>query len=546
MLTRTPRRGTRLSAVLFALALVLSSVTSAFAAQQSPSDAPSSGTYVADLGFRPASNGFSFENYGDDLRVTNLTAEELRRMFGDEVCANLAGGKCTLTPPAKRWMAEINRGMADGHCEGIAALSLLMFLGVVQPTAYGASSPSALSLSGNQALQREIAYWFATQFTTPTGPSEMFGLTPGGVADTLARSFAAGSSATETYTMGIFQRDGGGGHSILPYAVEDRGNGITWIMVYDNNHPGAARHIEVDRGRESWRYYGSTNAAEADALYEGDASTHSLTLTPTSTRLLKQACPFCLDDENSAVGGAQRYDQLTFEGDGHVLITDSQGRRFGLVGNQLVTEIPGVAYAMPKSGVTWSLESDPVYFLPAGQTFTVTIDGTSLRQTGSADLTLVGPGYDLSVEDITLRPGQQDTLVLSPSRGGGSIAYTTAANDMPSIFIGSETKAADYSFGLQGLALQGGGTVKMALDQANGQLAISTSGGQGVGTYALEMVRTDDYDELTFSNDRIRLRSGDTAYLNFGSWKADRDSIPLSIDYGTKGSIDEVLDLTDA
>jgi hypothetical protein len=212
----------------------------------------------------------------------------------------------------------------------------------------------------------------------------------------------------------------------------------------------------------------------------------------------------------------------------------------------LVTEIPGVAYAMPKRGVTWSLDSDPVYFLPAGQTFTVTIDGTSLRQTGSADLTLVGPGYDLSVEDITLRPGQQDTLVLSPSRGGGSIAYTTAANDMPSIFIGSETKAADYSFGLQGVALQGGGTVKMALDQANGQLAISTSGGQGVGTYALEMVRTDDDDELTFSNDRIRLRSGDTAYLNFGSWKADRDSIPLSIDHGTKGSIDEVLDLTDA
>jgi hypothetical protein len=175
----------------------------------------------------------------------------------------------------------------------------------------------------------------------------------------------------------------------------------------------------------------------------------------------------------------------------------------------------------------------------------VTIDGTSLRTTGSADLTLVGPGYDLSVEGITLRPGQQDTLVLSPSRGGGSIAYTTAASETPSIFIGSETKAADYSFALQGVTLRGGGTVKMALDQPNGQLAISTSGGDGVGTYALEMVRTDDYDELTFSNDRIPLRSGDTAYLNFGSWNADRDSMPLSIDRGTKGSIDEVMHLTD-
>jgi len=65
-------------------------------------------------------------------------------------------------------------------------------------------------------------------------------------------------------------------------------------------------------------------------------------------------------------GGAQRYDQLWFDGDGHVLITDAQGRRFGLLGNQLLTEIPGVAYSIPKSGATWSMDGDPLYFLPAG------------------------------------------------------------------------------------------------------------------------------------------------------------------------------------
>src|SRR5438445_943674 len=92
-----------LLSTLFALVLVLSSSASAFA-QQSPSDAASSGTYVADLGFRPDSVFFFKQKTAYEIRVTNLTADELRRMFGDEVCANLVGGTCTLTPPAKQWL----------------------------------------------------------------------------------------------------------------------------------------------------------------------------------------------------------------------------------------------------------------------------------------------------------------------------------------------------------------------------------------------------------------------------------------------------------
>src|SRR5205085_6336367 len=309
MLTRRLPLGRQISAVLLALVVGLTSTASAWA-QQSPSDAPSSGTYVADLGFRPSSDGFSFENYGDEIQVTNLTADDLRRLFGDEVCDRFNNGKCVLSPAAKEWMSGINKAMAGGHCEGFAALSLLMYLGKVQPSTFGASTTAGLSLRGNQPLQREIAYWYTTQFTVPAGPSEIRTLSPSGVVDRLVQALQPGRGAPETYTLGIYQRDGGGGHAILPYAVEDRGDGITWIMVYDNNFPDVVRHIEVDRGRDTWRYYGSTNPAESEALYDGDAATHSLTLTPTSPRLVKQGCPFCVDDDNDAVGGATRYDEL--------------------------------------------------------------------------------------------------------------------------------------------------------------------------------------------------------------------------------------------
>lgn len=62
------------------------------------------GEVIYDFGFTPEENGFSFENYGDDIPATNLTADELRRMFGDEVCADINGDECILTPPAEQWM----------------------------------------------------------------------------------------------------------------------------------------------------------------------------------------------------------------------------------------------------------------------------------------------------------------------------------------------------------------------------------------------------------------------------------------------------------
>ena len=85
----------------------------------------------------------------------------------------------------------------------------------------------------------------------------------------------------------------------------------------------------------------------------------------------------------------------------------------------------------------------------------------------------------MSVEDITLQPGQKDTLTLALSRG--SVTYTTAADESPEIILSLETKAADYSFDVKGVELKGGGTVRLALDQPRGQLAIATTAAWGWG-----------------------------------------------------------------
>jgi len=63
---------------------------------------------VADSGFRPRPNGFSFENYGNVLSSgaapTNLTPADVQALFGTAVCADAASRKCDLIPEARAWM----------------------------------------------------------------------------------------------------------------------------------------------------------------------------------------------------------------------------------------------------------------------------------------------------------------------------------------------------------------------------------------------------------------------------------------------------------
>jgi hypothetical protein len=244
-----------------------------------PVNASASGEVIFDFGFTPEQNGFSFENYGSDIPATNLTADELRRMFGDEVCADLNGDQCILTPPAEQWMEQINESMGGGHCEGMAVLSLMMYTGQVSPTDFGGNLASDLDVN-DEALQKEIAYWWATQAVDPTASSVIRG-TPMEILETVRQMDVNG----ETYTIGIYN-DRGEGHAITPFGVEDKGDGLYAILVYDNNYPGETRELFIDSRDGSWTYETSINPEVATDVWSGNADTQTLDLTPTSTSRL--------------------------------------------------------------------------------------------------------------------------------------------------------------------------------------------------------------------------------------------------------------------
>jgi hypothetical protein len=129
----------------------------------------SSARIIAALeGYDVRVHGFAFENYGNEKNYWQLTPTEVERMFGERVCLSKINDECILTPLGEQWMKQKNEIMGNGHCDGMAALSLLFYLNQLKVEDFGGSSVNSLQLEGNQRLQREIAYWWATQATEPT------------------------------------------------------------------------------------------------------------------------------------------------------------------------------------------------------------------------------------------------------------------------------------------------------------------------------------------------------------------------------------------
>jgi hypothetical protein len=493
---------------------------------------------TGELSFRPTVNGFSFENYTNDLEPVNLTPDELTRMFGDQVCALIDRGVCTLTPPADRFMKQLNEAMDGGHCEGMAVLSLLFFTGQRTVTEFGAATPYALGLENNLPLQRELAYWFTTQATEPTSTSELKNLTPVQVADRLAAAFRAGG---ETYTMGIFKPGYIDGHAITPYAVVNTGPGQQRVMVYDNNYPGLERYVEIDRRTNRWRYLASTNPSEPDSEYIGDAGTFTLTLTPTSPRLGQQECPFCSEGGGGAPSSERR--QIWLGGDANLLISDAMDRRLGYIGGTLVNEIPGATAVGVRSADLWKYDSEPLYLVPATGELTVSLDGTMLNRPSRASVTLIAPGYVLAVEDVMLDPRQLDTIQFSSD--GTEILYETSSMETPAVLIGVETETAAYLFVVSTAGDARGQSIGLGLDEAAGQLRIDLDAGSGEGAYAIAVVRIDEGGVAMFTHAAETQASADVVYLEYGTWAGDGSPMTLHFDYGRDGSIDESYQISD-
>jgi hypothetical protein len=531
------------------------------AGAEQPAQPSNSGGLLVDAGFRPNVDGFAIPNFGGEgydpstgqtFPIINLTSVEMRRLYGDAVCAAPAdsSGTCVLTPPASQWMEQRNAGLNGGHCEGFAALSQLIYGGKIDPNQFGAARTMDLQIPGNDALQRELAFWWATQI--PTFDSLIRFPNPKDAVDYMQAAYA--ENPKNMLAIGIYKEDRTGGHAITGYGVQDQGNGIFWIMVYDNNYPGEERHVVVDTNTQTWEYEAAINPTVEPSTYRGGAD-NPIEFLPDQLRVTNTVypCDFCSGGGSASKGGsllaqaAPQFNEISTEGYVNVELQDDNGRKIGYDENgKLVNEISEAQLISSRNGAL--SEVPPIINMPVGMNFTAYIWGDDKSAEIPASLVMIGKGFYVGIDGLKMAPGQEDQLYVDGE--GDVINYKTDAQESPDIIVGIEKPGADFELVLKALKVSKGTDISVVFDQKEDTFAFQTTS-DGPAEFSVSITRIDqDGKEETFD-------TGDTPltvdpeklmYFYFGKWEGQGSNLEVGYDENGDGNIEdsEITNTADA
>jgi len=492
-----------------------------------------------DIGFRPNPDGYSFSNgdpgwgrYPLPPANSDYTMENMRRMFGDAAVCHTVEGACIPRPNALLWNISVNRMMNGGHCDGFTTTSLRFFRDLDNPADFqsGANITHDLQLDN---VRRHIAYYWVLVVPNPVAEARNQALqnTPSQVLNQLRSAMSDG--ATDPTTLLVYNADRTSGHTVTPYAIEDRGDGVYWVRVYDNNDPdNTNRYVEINTTNDTW----SSNLIGSVGTWSGDADSSSLGSIAISTYAQQPECPWC--DETGALSASQaRQTQTWLGGQGHLLISDSQGRRIGYVGDQFVNEVPGAFGSVPPGGL--GVPGEPIYYLPLTDTYTILLDGQTLTQTDTVAVTQFGPGYAVSMDDVTLEPTSQDRVIIAPD--GTQLAYQPNDDKEATLTLALDGASESNQLQVKGTDIGAGQVVTLTADVDNGQLLFNNAQAGG-GEYNLDVRLVSAAGEQWFVHAGLVISATDTHYVDYGAWDGS-GPMTLHVDQGSDGTIDETLEL---
>ncbi len=442
--------------------------------------------------FDPAVNGFQFSNRelveAIDLNRNAqnwevVLTEQLKQLFGTQVCVGGQASGCVLTAAAQGWLQTQLSRIDQGISEGMAAAVLDLWQPNPTPIPWWQRLINALlgrTVFGLVRTLFDLQTFIANLFLLQ-GVPEIFQptqairntLTPTQILLTLARVLLSGSA--DPYTIGIYRRVAGAlteGHSLTPYQIESRGDGKYWVYVYDSNYPAGRPtsptdlHLEFDTRADTWVYEpfsGMARSLEKNQdlpIFEGDAESKTLDLTQRSWRHPSNAfptgpqvsptlgpltCPFCEVEQLPSDLPAEPTLDITLMGEGRMTVTSyhSDVNSYPAVDSvdagtvngdgpsrwtKQNTSTPAGADNQDLVPFKGGLDRDvpASYHLTStilGQPLQVELTGVSESMAQPTTLQFTGPGFSANIEGLVLTSGQTVMIYLVAAETGPEMTF---------------------------------------------------------------------------------------------------------------------------
>ncbi len=480
-------------------------------------------TFDASTDFDPAVDALAFENFGEVAGPALVGSTQMIELFGaDAAChdgtVTLTG--CTLLPEAEQWQLQVNHALGGGRCDGFATYAQL-------------ADGDLDGLLLDDALGRAIARDAASQFTADVRQATE-AVSAFDAANRLLEELSDGDIGSRIGIVRTVDGAPAGGHALVPYGLEQQGDGTVDVLVYDPNHPGDERRLNIDRAEDTWSYLASTTPNDATADYSGSV----VRMTSATARTGEHACPWCDTDEwgTTVIAG----------GPGAATVsdcTDGAGA-LGASADGFVWS-SALGAAAPSFSGLWS-DAAPLSFDLEAAAGDVCVDfagrAAGLGETDDLAISVLRPGRSVAAVSGA---AQEAAWTLQAAADGRSATLTTGAT-----WAGFLTAGAQVAEDLHVTAkvdvgtVEGGQTLTVSIAEETGDVVVTLTA-EEAQTVRAEIVRVAAGDRDEYVGVLDGLDAGAELTFAVSGWANDGDVMTIAADYDGDGTSDATFEADD-